>query len=424
MAVLIPQSREELAASIGEEYGAYESHTATGAGSTTTWVDSELENTDNYINGWYWRGTSGTNDGEIRIVNDYTGSTTTGTIRGDALATTADGDTYELWHRDLDPRRVHRAINRAVRSIPRKGAPPLRDISLHTSTHVNVFDIPTATVGLSQVQMRTNYTYRSVDTCDGVWNELVDGDVTATADNEMKRQGSASNKFVLADGLGAGDIIATNLITGGATDYSRFTHVEFFIYSTVATSAGDLQLLLDDTAQCASPLETLDVPALTADTWTWVRVALANPELDTSIISVGLKHTNDIGAATVHLDGIETTVDGSEDWVSIHRGAWKVDKDARTVSIDYNNAPAGASYSLLKLLGVKKPTELNTDATECDIEPEYIIFRSIAILLRARGDRRDGNRDAAFLEADRYEALALNALSNSQTPSGVIWVDN
>jgi hypothetical protein len=73
---------------------------------------------------------------------------------------------------------------------------------------------------------------------------------------------------------------------------------------------------------------------------------------------------------------------------------------------------------------VKKPTELDADATECDIEPEYIVFRSIAILLRSRGDRRGGNRDAAILEADRYEALALNALSNSSTPSGVVWIDN
>jgi hypothetical protein len=420
--VLIAQSRTELRQSIGWQYGGLETHTATATGSTSTFVDAELDNTDDYINGRYWYGTSGTNSGSQRFVNDYVGSTTTGTLRGDVLgAAVADGDTYELWDRDINPRRVHDAINRAVRSIPRKASPPLRDISLHTSTHTNTLAIPTNTVGLTSVEVRLNNTRRTIENCDSVWTELVDGDVTATADTEMKRQGSASNKFVLAAGIDAGDIIATNSIE--STDFSKFTHVEFFIYSTVATSAGDIQLLLDNTAQCASPLETLSVPALTADTWTWVRVALDNPELDTAIISVGLKHTVDIGAATIYLDGIETTVDGSEDWIPIHRNGWKIDRDGRQLILNYNLMPSGGDYALVKLIGVKKPTELTTDSTQCDIEPEYIVHKATAILMRARGDRRDANRDAAFLEADRYEALALDALSRQQISGSVRWVD-
>jgi hypothetical protein len=422
MAVLIGQTRTELRQSVGYEYGGLLTQTATSAGSTSTFVDAELENTDDYINGRFWYGTSGTNSGAQRVVNDYTGSTTTGTLRGDVLAAVvADGDTYELWDNDINPRRVHDSINRAIRAIPRKGSPPLKDISIHTSTHTNAYDIPTNVVGLTGVDVRLNNTRRTIDNCDSVWSELVDSNVTATADTEMKRQGSASNKYVLAAGLGAGDIIATNSIE--STDFSKYTHMEFFIYSTVATSAGDLQLLLDDTAQCASPLETLDVPALTADTWTWVRVALANPESDTAIISVGLKHTVDIGAATIYLDGIETTVADSGDWVPVHRRGWKVDKDARQIIFNFDIVPSGGDYALVKLNGVKKPTELTTDSTTCDVEPEYIIYKATAILLRSRGDRRDANRDAAFLEADRYEALALDALSRQQLPGSVIWVE-
>jgi len=424
MAVIIPQSREELRVSIGEEYGGLELHTATGTGSTSTFVDSELDNTDDYINGRYWRSTSGTNDGVTRFVDDYVGTTTTGTVRGDALAAAVeDGDTYELWDTDIDPRAVDRTINRAVQSIPRKGAPPLRDISLHTSSAINTYAIPSTTAGISQIQVRLNHKYKVIHNVDSLWTEQgTVGSVTSTLETEDRREGSGSNKHVLAAGLAAGTIIASEAIS--STDLSRFTHVEFWMKSTVATTAGDLQLLLDDTAACASPLETIDVPALTANTWELVRVALANPGSDTAIISVGLKHTNDIGAATVHIDSIRVTQNDTGDWVSIHRNAWSVDKDARTFSIDYNNAPSGSTYALVKILGVKKPTELNADATECDIEPEYIVFRSIAILLRSRGDRRGGNRDAAYLEADRYEALALNALSNSSTPSGTIWIDN
>lgn len=124
MSVLIQQTRTELRQSIGDQYGGLEVHTATSSGSTSTFVDAELESTDNYINGRIWYGTSGTNSGAQRFVNDYTGSTTTGTLRGDVLAATvADGDTYELWDNDINPRRVHDSINRAIRAIPRKGAP-------------------------------------------------------------------------------------------------------------------------------------------------------------------------------------------------------------------------------------------------------------------------------------------------------------
>lgn len=423
MAVIIPQSREELRVSIGDEYGGLELHTATAAGSTSTFIDGELDNTDNYINGRFWRGTSGTNDQVTRFVDDYVGSTTTGTVRGDVLgAVVADGDTYELWDRDIDPRVVDRTINRAVQSVPRKNAPPLRDISLHTSSTIRTFTIPTATSGISQIQVRVNHKEKVIHNADSLWDEQgTVGSVTSSLDTEFKREGAGSNKHVLAVGLAAGTIIASEAIS--SLDLSSMTHAEFWVTSTVATTAGDLQLLLDDTAACASPVETLSVPALSVGT-TFVRVALANPGLDTAIISVGLKHTNDIGAATIHIDGVRATTDATGEWVSVHRNAWTVDKDARTFSIDYNNAPSGSSYALVKLLGVKKPTELDDDATECDIEPEYIVFRSIAILLRSRGDRRGGNRDAAFLEADRYEALALNALSNSSTPSGTVWIDN
>ena len=424
MATLFGRPREDLAVSVGYEYGGVELFTCTGAGSTSSFVVADLENTDDYINGRQVRFTSGTNDGELRVVDNYTGSTTTGATRGDVLpAATADGDTLELWDTDVKYAIVLDALNRAVQSIPRKGAPPLRDISLHTSSAINTYAIPSTTAGISQIQVRLNHKNKVIHNVDSLWTEQgTVGSVTSTLETEDRREGSGSNKHVLAAGLAAGTIIASEAIS--STDLSRFTHVEFWMKSTVATTAGDLQLLLDDTAACASPLETIDVPALTANTWELVRVALANPGSDTAIISVGLKHTNDIGAATVHIDSIRVTQNDTGDWVSIHRNAWSVDKDARTFSIDYNNAPAGSTYALVKILGVKKPTELNADATECDIEPEYIVFRSIAILLRSRGDRRGGNRDAAYLEADRYEALALNALSNSSTPSGTIWIDN
>tara|TARA_R100000963_G_C4633903_1_gene98353 strand:+ start:161 stop:1306 length:1146 start_codon:yes stop_codon:yes gene_type:complete len=381
-----------------------------------------LEATDDYVNGWYWRGTSGTNDGAIRLINNYVGSTTTGTLRGDVLAAAVnDGDTYELWHRDLDPTRVHNAINRAIRAIPRRGAPPLRDISIHTSSAINNFSIPTSVVGINNIQVRLNQTEKVIENCDGAWSESSGTGVTVSAETEDRREGAASNKFVLTGSATAGDIIASQKVS---LDLSKFTHAEFWFKSTVTLTSGQVKLVLSTTANAATETELLSLPAITAGTWTYVRLALANPLSDSAIISVGFEYDVDIGAVTYQADAIRGTVANSEDWVSVHRNAWTVDKDARTFSLDYNNAPSGSSYALIKLLGVKKPTELSADATSCDVESEYIINKALATLLRARGDRRDGNRDAAYLEADRYEAFALNALTGQQIPSGTVWIDD
>ncbi len=145
-----------------------------------------------------------------------------------------------------------------------------------------------------------------IEDCEDAWNQLVDGDVTASLDTTDNQVGSGSAKFVVADPCAAGDIIATELIT--STDLSGCNYVSFRIKSSVALDASDLQLLLDDTASCASPLETLNIPAIAADTWTKVNIALANPSTDTGIVSVGLKMAVDKGAFTVRLDQIEGQV--------------------------------------------------------------------------------------------------------------------
>lgn len=142
-----------------------------------------------------------------------------------------------------------------------------------------------------------------IDNCEDAWNELVDADVTASLDLTDYRVGSGSVKFVAVAGLGAGDIIATEVIS--VASLALYTHIGMWIKSTVALDANDLQLLLDDTAQCASPLESLNIPAVSANVWTHVKMELANPESDLLLISIGLKQIVDKGAMSVWLDDIE-----------------------------------------------------------------------------------------------------------------------
>jgi hypothetical protein len=78
-----------------------------------------------------------------------------------------------------------------------------------------------------------------------------------------------------------------------------------WIKSSVNLNAGDLQLLLDDTAQCPSPLETLNIPAVPANNWQYVTMTLSNPSSCTAIISIGIKMVVDKGAFTLRVDDIK-----------------------------------------------------------------------------------------------------------------------
>ena len=173
------------------------------------------------------------------------------------------------------------------------GSKPIRDI--YTA------GVPAVTDGKGAVMMALGVLDSLViDDCEDAWDEDVPANFTVSLDTTDKVVGTSSVKVDIAAAATAGTILCEVVAPG--TALPKFTHLEFWIKSSVATAAGDLQILLDDTAKRVSPLETLNVPALVADKWTHVRVALLTPQLDTAIISLGLKYTVDIGACTIHLD--------------------------------------------------------------------------------------------------------------------------
>lgn len=144
----------------------------------------------------------------------------------------------------------------------------------------------------------------TIHDCEAAWDELVDADAAVTADTEVFKVGTKSMKAVVAAGLSAGDIVVTDSFT--AKDLSGMTHLGLWFRSSVALDAGDYQILLDDTANCASPVETLNLPAVSAaqvDTWIFAKLALASPTSCEAIISIGLKCAVD-KPGTFYLDDI------------------------------------------------------------------------------------------------------------------------
>jgi len=184
----------------------------------------------------------------------------------------------------------------------------------------------------SRIIVRKERTFKTIPTvsihpCELVWDEFVAANVVATADATVYKKGTKSCKLAVAAGASTGILASDNI---ASTDLSHCTKVGMWIRSSVALSSGDLKLLLDDTALCASPLETINIPAVAAgeiNTWKYVKLTLAAAGSDTAIISVGINMAVDKGAFDFYVDDI--------------RG---LEGDA--VIIPFNNAKMGLSEAL------------------------------------------------------------------------------
>lgn len=139
-----------------------------------------------------------------------------------------------------------------------------------------------------------------IDDCQAAWAAAAN--VTATAEAAAKKVNAKGAKLVIAAAFATG-LVATRDFA--ASDLSGHKYIGFWIKSDIAVGANVLQLVLDETAACASPDETLNIPALAAGVWRYVRLAVtgAGAARD-AIISVGINAASDPGAATLFVDDI------------------------------------------------------------------------------------------------------------------------
>ena len=306
------RTRKQLRQSIGFNLGALKTGTATG-GTNSTLIDvNTFRGGDDTYNGKLILVTDAS-DGTTQTtqyVNDYTASNNTIQFQQNASFTVASSDEYEIYDEPYDPSIIHDFINQAIVDATGQAYDPIEYPDMSSSPHTALFgdgrtlrfDIPSNISIINHIYYRSSVTSTILHSCNSAFDETVDSDFTVTVDKEDKKQGTGCNKFVIASGASAGDIATDSM---ASKDISKYDYLECWVKSTVATSSGNLKILLDDSASCASPLETLSIPALSADTWTYVRIKLANPELNTAIISIGLEYDSDLGACQVRLDDIK-----------------------------------------------------------------------------------------------------------------------
>jgi hypothetical protein len=373
------RTRKQLRQDIGYALGAIYVSAASSSGSTTTLLDNTLVlgGADTQIGKWI-RFTSGSNDGDTRRVADSSISSniTTHTFAPAATSATAS-ESYELWDDAYSPDTIDEFINQAIQGATGWVYDPIENIELHGDGKQVRFDIPSNISMISKLEYRHKVSFTRIHAAGATFDETTDGDFTQSLDTKDKKQGSLSLKMVIASGASAGDFV-TDSIT--SKDISGYDTVEMWVKSTVATSAGNLKLLLDDTAACVSPLETLSIPALSADTWTFVRMSLANPETDTAIISVGLEYDADIGAVTVWIDDIVAVANDTAEWTTLDRRYWKIDKEARDLIL-VRDGQCVVGNTLIKITGGDKPALLTSDSTATEIDEDYIIAGAVNLAL-------------------------------------------
>ena len=398
------RTRKQLRQSIGNNLGAMRTGTAYDAGSTTTLISLSLVGGDDNYNGKWLTvaDVTNSNNTETRIISDYTASAYRLTVQQAYSFATAAGDTFEIWDAQYRPEVIEEFINQAIIDATGQAYDPVEDVSLHADNRNMRFDIPANISIINHLYYRSKVTFTTLHSCNAEFDETVDTDITVTVDTEDKKRGTGSNKFVIA-GAATGGEIATDSIA--SKDISKYDYLECWVKSTVPTSSGNLKILLDDSASCASPKETLYVPALTANTWTYVRMALANPETDTAIISIGLEYDSDLGACQVRLDDIKVVQNDTAEWTIFPKHLWKIDRSARDLILS-DSGRLEAGYTLLKITGGDKPALLTTETATSEVDDSYIIARATGLAFAAASGGTGTDPDQKRQQAAFWLGLA------------------
>lgn len=149
-----------------------------------------------------------------------------------------------------------------------------------------------------------------VEDCEDAWNEHTESGCTPST--TTGKVGTYCAR-VTTVGVGADKLLMSEVIS---KDLSSYDAVVWYARSSLTTTATQLKLLLDDTGECASAVESLVVPALTADTWKYCFDLLAAPASCSALISIGLYQDEDLDDGTFDIDDVKALaeVDGIKSW--------------------------------------------------------------------------------------------------------------
>jgi len=140
----------------------------------------------------------------------------------------------------------------------------------------------------------------AIDDCDVMWT-VDGGGNSVTLDTSNKQEGSASMKVDIGAAHTTGLVCHHDI---SSLDFTGADYIRFWVRCLTGVNADELQLKLDDTLGCGSPVKTVNIPALVAGVWHEHQVALGDVSGCSAIVSIGLNVAVDQGAISVWLDDI------------------------------------------------------------------------------------------------------------------------
>ena len=409
MTIQISRTRLQIIQSVLRALGGIVG-TATGGGNNTSLIDTfGLQGGDDEHNGKfvYMSKVAGVTATDKTWVTDYDGTNQDATVAPAVSGSIANGDIYEMYPRPFIRDDIIDAVDRAFVDLARKGLQVKQTSSQWTEINVLEYAWLSSFASIHKVEYVRNVGIdRLVSDAETAWT-AGSANVTVTKDTSFKRFGSASAKLVEDGNSGAGDILGYDTIT--SLDISDCDRLEFDMYSSVDLTAGQIDIALDNTAAIASPIEEIDVPAMDAATWYRHSVALANPQTDTAIISVGLIQTSDVGAATYYIDNIRAVKNGSKEYLPLNGMHWELSVDSTNyLKLTQSGLTVVQTPTQIRLSGLQLPTIMTADSDTSEIDPEFVFHFVMADILLNNTKSRQLDVENRKEAGEKHLALALD----------------
>ena len=400
-------TREDIRVQVGVLLRALKLIVSAANGSTTTFLTDDLfgagkENENHWLLG---TGPSN-NDGTLaRIVTAAVSSDRTTLTTFPAWTSTVALDTAEIWEQKYNPRDIERLINRVIGMVIGEFFDDVEDITFHGGYggSISRIDIPTTFEMLTDVLYRNSYDSLKIIDEGQVWDESVDSDITVTQDTEHKLFGKNATKFVVDSGISDGDLASMDI---PSLDISGYDYIEIPIEVDIAVAASDLYLRLSASANGADSDKIIAIPALAVGAQTVIRVAMTEavssftPKEATAIISIALEYNANSKANTIWLGKIEATREDRDEYISLDRRKWGIDKEARDLVFfqngEFSSGAEDIGYSRIKLVGGDNPVTLDADGTTSEVPEDWVVNKTAALALLIYGDKDDKAQAAIF----------------------------
>ena len=418
------QNRGELRRIIGRALGIMMTGWATTDTDTSSLIDTDyLHGADDEHNGkqvviYEAACSTGIEDGETSFVSNFDSATSDATCSPVFSDVIHDGALYELWDTPWRITDIHDAINEAILKASAMCLQKKQTEDTFTKSSTYLYDCLSSFKKVNSVEYEASIGESVVvDDCGTVWTAGTS--VTASLDIEYEIEGTSCVKLVVAAGAAAGAVLGYGTIS--SKDLSKCDKIEISLRSTIALAAGELDLVLDDTAACVSATESLNIPAMTANTQYRHIITLANPTSDTAIISVGLVNTTDVGACTLYIDYIRAVDSKSRNYKELHNDYWSISKGSTPLlMLSTTGLGVCGNPKLLRINGYQLPDTLSDDTTDTEIDPDFIINYAKGMLMTGHSKSRSLDIENREKKGDNFLSLAmarLNTISTHYAPN-------